>query len=156
MIQTIKRKKETMNEQPPVNNPEPLSRHEARRQRHEARHEVLGGGGSLTWAAGIILILLGVGFLMQNMGSFSIPLHNWWALFILLPALGSFEVALRTYKNNGNRLVPSARGSLLGGIVLTLITAIFLFDLNWTYFGPILIILAGISVLAGGMLPGKE
>lgn len=147
-----------MNEQPPVDNaqPEPLDRHEARHQRHEARREVLGGSGSLAWVAGVILILLGVAFLMQNMGRFSIPLHNWWALFIMLPALGAFEAALRTYKNNDNRLVASARGSLFTGVILTLVTAILLFELSWVYFGPVLLILAGIGVFANALLPGKE
>jgi hypothetical protein len=56
------RKKKNMNGQTPLNNPEsaPLSRHEAHQLRREARHEILGGGGSLTWIAGILLILLGV------------------------------------------------------------------------------------------------
>jgi len=51
-----------MDVQNPVNTPEPepLSRREARRQRHEAHREVLGGGGILTWVAGIILAGIGV------------------------------------------------------------------------------------------------
>lgn len=124
----------------------PLSRREMRRQRHAAKREILGGGGSLSWIAGLLLILLGGGFLLQNLGFF-IPLDNWWALFIMLPALGAFEVALRAYRRNGNRLVASARASLLSGAILSIITAAFLFELDWTYFGPALIILAGIGVL---------
>jgi hypothetical protein len=147
-----------MNEQTPPNNTEsePISRHEARQQRREARREVLGGGGSLTWIAGILLILLGIGFLLQTMGPFSIALHNWWALFILLPALGAFDTAIRVYKQNDNRLVASVRGSLLSGAILTLVTAMFLFELDWKYFGPVLIILAGIGIFAGAALPGKK
>jgi len=147
-----------MNEPQSVNNStsEPGSRFETRRQRRDARHAVLGGGGGLAWGAGALLVVLGAAFLMQNMGWFFFPFKNWWALIILLPALGAFEVALRAYKNNGNRLVATARGSLLTGTVLTLVTAIFLFEFDWTYFGPVLIILAGIGILFNTLVFGKE
>jgi hypothetical protein len=118
-----------MNDQSPINNtqPEPLDRHEARRQHHEARREFLGGsGGGLTWVAGVILILLGVAFLLQNIGTFSIPLENWWALFILIPALGAFDTARRIYRKSGNQFTASACSSALGGVILTLITASFI------------------------------
>jgi hypothetical protein len=72
-----------MNDQSPMKDsqPEPLSRREARQQRREARNA---GAGGLTWVAGILLIVLGIAFLMDNLGSFSIPLDNWWALFVLI------------------------------------------------------------------------
>jgi hypothetical protein len=47
-------------------------------------------------------------------------------------------------------------GSVLSGIVLTLLTLGFLFNIGWTYFGPILIILAGLGILFSGMLGRKE
>jgi hypothetical protein len=147
-----------MNEQTPSHNPQsaPPDRHEIREQRRQARRELSYGSGSLSWVAGIILVLLGVVFLLQTMGKLTIPFHNWWALFILIPALGTFETALRLYRNAGNRLIASARGSLLGGLVLTLISASFLFNFDWAYFGPVLIILAGIGILLNFSLPGKE
>ena len=132
-----------MNDQSPNNNPqpEPLDRHEARRQRLADPSR----GGS--WIAGLILIVLGVAFLMQNMGAFFIPLKNWWALFILIPAFGALDTALRIYRSEGNQLTAPARGSLIVGLVLTFVTASFLFDLSWSYFGPVLIILMGIGIL---------
>jgi peptidoglycan/LPS O-acetylase OafA/YrhL len=130
---------------------QPLSRREARQQRRTARQS-----GGLTWLAGIILILLGVAFLMQNMGTFTIPLDNWWALFILIPALGAFDKAWQTYRQGDNRLTAVARSSLLAGIILLVVTAVLLFELNWTIFGPILIILVGVGLLFNFMLPGQE
>jgi len=142
-----------MNNQPPINDtqPEPLDRREARRQRREARQ----ASGASTWITGLILILLGGAFLMQNMGSFAIPLKNWWALFILIPAVGAFDAAWRMYQNADNHLTAAARGSLLGGLVLTIVTLAFLFNINWTFFGPALLILAGAGILVNAMLPGK-
>ncbi len=131
---------------------EPLDRHEARAQRRAARHAATGG---LNWVAGLILVALGGAFLLQNMGALSITIHNWWALFILIPALGSFDTALRAYRNSGNRLNATARGALLAGAIMTVVTLAFLFDLDWTYFGPMLIILVGVGVLINSLLPGQ-
>ena len=142
-----------MNDASPTNpiQPEPLDRHAARQARREARHAATGG---LNWVAGLILVALGGAFLLQNMGALSITIHNWWALFILIPALGSFDTALRAYRNGGNRLNATAHGALLAGAFMTVITLAFLFELDWTYFGPMLIILVGIGVLINSLLPG--
>ena len=139
-----------MNEQP--DNREPFDRREARHQRRADRLADPSRGSS--WIAGIILIVLGGAFLMQNMGSYRFPLQNWWALFILIPAVGAFDTAFRAYRNSGT--FTAARGSLMVGIVLTLVTAAFLFNINWTYFGPALIILAGLGILMNSMFSGKD
>ena len=134
-----------MNEHSPMNESQPMDRHEARRQRRAERLADPSRGGG--WVAGLILILLGGLFLLRNTGMFDIPLKNWWSLFILLPAIGSLDTARRMYRSAGNRLTPPASGSLLVGLVLMLVTAVFLFELNWSYFGPILIILTGLGIL---------
>ena len=133
------------------NQPEYLNRYEARRQRREARRAMRGQYGG-TWVGGAILILLGVIFLLQNMGA--LTLNNWWALFILIPALGAFGAAWRAYQAAGGHLTAAARGSLIGGLILTMVTAIFLFELYWGILGPIIIILAGIGLLLNAFLPG--
>jgi len=134
-----------MNEQPVSN--QPVDRREARRQRRE------GTGG---WIVGVILIVLGGLFLLQNSGALRIPLTSWWALFILIPALGAFERAWRVYRSTGNQFTNQVSGSILLGIVLTLVTAAFLFNFGWTYFGPPLIILAGLGILLNGMISRHE
>lgn len=108
------------------------------------------------WITGLILIILGGLFLMRNTGTWDIPFTNWWALFILIPAVGAYSTAWRTYQDAGNRLTAQARGSLLVGLVLTLVTIMFLFELSWTYFGPILIILVGIGIILNYMIGDKE
>jgi len=132
-----------MNEQTPINDPEPFDRREARRQRRAERL----ADPSRGWAAGLILILLGGMFLMRNMGSFDFPLKNWWALFILIPAIGAFETAVRLYRHAGNQFNIRSRSSLVLGCLLVLVALGFLFNISWTFFGPILIILAGIGIL---------
>lgn len=139
-----------MNNQSPVQTspPEPLSRREARRQRREARQA--NGGG--TWIIGLILIVLGAAFLLQDMGTISIPFNNWWALFILIPAVASFDRAFRAYRNADGQFNASVRNPLLVGILLTIVTLGFIFNINWTFFGPALIILVGLGVLFNAMV----
>ena len=120
-------------------------------RRREERWAARGGRGSGAWIGGAILIILGLVFLLQNMGAF--VLNNWWALFILIPAIGAFGAAWRTYQTAGGRLTAASRGSLISGFVLTMVAAVFLFNLNWTVVGPVLIILAGIALLMNAFLP---
>jgi hypothetical protein len=95
-------------------------------------------------------------FLLRNTGTFDIPLKNWWALFILIPAIGSLDTARRLYRSAGNQLTAAAGGSLLVGVILTFLTAVFLFGLNMSYFGPILIILVGVGILVTYMIGSRQ
>jgi hypothetical protein len=132
--------------------PEYLSRHEERMRRREERIAARGGrSGSSAWILGGILVVVGIVLMLQNFNL--VLLNNWWALFILIPAIGAFAAAWRLYQNAGGHLTAPARSSLIGGLILTMITAIFLFNLNWTFLGPILIILLGVGVLVNTFLP---
>jgi hypothetical protein len=126
-------------------------RREAREMRREERRVGRGdrpGGGLI---AGAVLVVVGAVLLAQNFGITT--LDNWWALFILIPAVGALGNAWRSYQAAGGRLTTGARGSLIGGLVLLMVTAIFLFNLNWGLLGPIVIILAGVGLLLNTFLP---
>jgi CBS domain containing-hemolysin-like protein len=118
----------------------------------DRRADHLSGGGS-GWIIGVILIVLGGLFLMQNMGTLKMPISNWWALFILIPTISAFERAWQMYREAENKMTSQVSGSLLLGIVLTLVTLGFLFNIGWTYFGPSLIILVGLGILFNTMIP---
>jgi hypothetical protein len=118
-----------------------------RAQRRAARAARRSGSG---WIGGIVLLLLGGVLLLQNFGV--VYAFNWWALFILIPALGAFGAAWTVYRQTGH-LGAAARGSLLGGILLLMVAAAFLLNLNWALVGPVLLILAGFGVLMNMMLP---
>ena len=104
------------------------------------------------WVWGLFLIALGVIFLLENTGIFR--MDNWWALFIMLPAIGSFRSAYEVYKSSGNRLTGAARGPLLGGVILTTISMIFLFGLDFGAMWPLLLVRAGAALLVTALLPG--
>ena len=124
----------------------PTGSHQWLQERRQAR--ALRGG---SWVWGAILIAAGIFLLLQNLTAFS--LENWWALLILIPAAGAFANSWRVYQSS-KRLSAPARASLIGGILLTMVAAIFLFNLNWTVVGPILVILAGLGLLVNMILPG--
>jgi hypothetical protein len=125
-------------------------RREERHTRHEERWQRR-SGRPYGWFGGAILILLGVIFLLQNLG---LPfLTNWWALFILIPTFGAFAAAWNVYQENG-RLTRGAAGSLAVGFLLTVLTVAFLLNLGTGVFWPILLIAGGVVVLATSFLPG--
>jgi drug/metabolite transporter (DMT)-like permease len=97
------------------------------------------------WIAGGVLILIGIVFIVRNVTG--LELHNWWALFILIPALGSLATAWQMFQKNGRRFTAASRGPLVGGIVLLAVAAVFLFSLDWALAWPFLLILGGGALL---------
>ena len=119
---------------------------DARREERRAER----GSNSTAWIGGIILIALGIIFLLQNVRG--IYLNNWWALFILIPALGSFADAWSAYRQQGH-ISRRVRGAFISGCVFSLVTATFLFNWNWGLVLPVLLIVWGISLLMNSLLP---
>ena len=97
------------------------------------------------WIFGLVLIAVGGIFLLQNAG---LPLlvGNWWALFILIPAVAAFGAAWNIYRQTG-RLTSQAIELATGGLVPLTIAVIFLFNFNFGYAWPVLLL-----VIGGGML----
>jgi len=106
--------------------------------------------GSTPWLGGVVLILVGVVFLLRQVSGFR--LDNWWALFILIPAIGSLATAWRAYESADRKFTTSVRGSLIGGLMMVMIAAIFLFNLNWALFFPAILIITGLGILASSFL----
>jgi cation transport ATPase len=118
------------------------ARREARWQRHAGR--------PYGWLGAIILILLGVIFLLQNLG---IPfLMNWWALFILIPAVWAFVAAWNIYQDNGH-LTRGGAGSLTVGVLLTILAFVFWLNLDVGLFWPVLLIVGGLVLLGTAFFP---
>jgi hypothetical protein len=124
---------------------------QARRTARRAARDQLRNSPAYGWMAGGLLIVLGIIFLAQNLGAFY--LLNWWALFILIPAIASFATAWNSYQANG-RLTAAGRGSLIGGGILLAIAAALLFGLDFGLLWPIFLIIGGLVVLLNALLPG--
>jgi hypothetical protein len=148
-----------MNNQPEsVNKPsDPISWREERIERRQARREARGSQpGAGTVVAGLLLVLLGVVYLLQNVINLSVPIKNWGALFILIPVFILFDRAFRFYRNAGNRLTSTVWGAGFFGMILLVFTGVILFELNSEIWGPTIIILVGIGILAGAMIKTRD
>ena len=101
------------------------------------------------WIAGGVLILVGIVFIVQNV--VGVTLNNWWALFILIPAIGMLVTTYQTWMKNDRRFTAASRGPLIGALVLLAVTAVFLFNLDWGRVWPLFLILAGLAMLASSL-----
>jgi cytoskeletal protein CcmA (bactofilin family) len=100
-------------------------------------------GCTSSLVGGVVLILIGALILVQNLTD--LHLRNWWALFILIPALSSLVTAWRIFRAQGR--LGAARGPLVGGAVLLLVVIIFVFNLSWGTMWPLFLIIIGVGAL---------
>jgi hypothetical protein len=117
-----------------------------RREERQIRREQRWADGNGAWIGGTILILLGVILLARNFGIL-LP-HNWWALFLLIPAFGSFASAYSMYQRAG-QATAAVRGAIVGGLILVLLTFLFLIEFDWGRYWPVILILLGVAVIGG-------
>ncbi len=103
------------------------------------------------WFA-VALIVIGAIFLLRNYAGLEIG--NWWALFFLIPAAGSFASAWSSWRSG---MHPAAvTGQLVGGLILLTLAAIFLLELQWSKIWPVFLILFGIGALLPSLLGRRE
>ena len=113
---------------------------ELRRAQRRASYATIYG----SWMPGIILILLGGIFLAQNyLGT---TLHNWWAVFILVPAIATLTTAYALWRDGH---ADWATGPLIAGLGLLFLSGAFLLDLPIGQIWPVFLIAAGLALLIG-------
>ncbi|MBI5034032.1 MAG: hypothetical protein HZB51_26215 [Chloroflexi bacterium] len=137
----------------PLGQSQNLSWREQRRVARQDRRALRLGSRGGTGLGGIILILLGAVFLLQNMGA--VIFGNWWALFILLPAVGAFSAAWRSFSRGNGQVSGTTISSFIVGVVFTALTLALFFSFDLTWLGPTALILIGMALLvATFMRPG--
>lgn len=120
---------------------------QARQERREARRAIRGGGG---WLVGTLLILSGLILFGQNLGILAV--ENWWALFILIPAVAAFGTAAGMVQLAEGHFTRGARTQIIIGLVFTAVAAAFLFELSWSLIGPGLLILSGLALVINALI----
>lgn len=105
-------------------------------------------GPAAALAAGIFLVVVGVLTWVAWLGGTG--LRNWWALFILAPALATLAVAYGLYRHSG-AFTYAVRGPLAGGLLILTVAALFLLNMSWHIWWPLFIILPGLTLLAFGL-----
>ena len=106
-----------------------------------------------TWFGGLVLIVIGSAFLIQNLTGYWF--ENWWALFIAIPGVFALMGARRLYEQNGQRFTGQVATAAAGALFPLLIAAIFLFQLNWGKVWPLFLIAAGVLALLPQALPKR-
>jgi hypothetical protein len=116
-----------------------MSRREARRA---ARRELVHG-----WAGpsigGVVLVVLGLVLLGQNMG-LQVP-QRWWALLLLIPAIGSLVAAIRAYR--GGEDGRDALFGLIAAVIFTVLALALFFGVEWGILWPVALILVGAGLI---------
>lgn len=105
----------------------------------------------LSWSdlGGVTLLLIGLAFVTINVLGDG-RLENWWGFFILLPGLLFVGMGWRGRLDNG-RFPFIARFSMAVGLVVTTVAVMFLLDLNWGTWWPLMLIVSGVALwLVGG------
>jgi hypothetical protein len=99
----------------------------------------------------VVIIVVGVVFLVRNTGWLGTDwdFGNWWALFILIPAFGSFGNAWSSYASAGRRFGRATARSLMFGLLFLAITVVFLLELDWSIVWPVILIIVGIGLVLG-------
>jgi hypothetical protein len=130
-----------MSENPQPVVPEPTSQDGLRSRR-----------GRSGWIGGAVLIIIGLAFLAQNFGVPGVVIHNWWAVFLLIPAVTIFGNALDAYVENGNQFSSKVISSGVMSILFLGLAAVFLFDLDLGMLWPVFLIGMGLLLLFRGMV----
>jgi cation transport ATPase len=128
---------------------ERMKRREERWNRRDERWRRY-GGRPYVWFIGALLIVIGAILLLETMGYQTFL--NWWALLILIPAFWAYMAAWNIYQDN-DRVTAGVLGSIAVGILLTILTGIFLFNLEPGVFWPFLIIITGLFLVVTALFP---
>jgi len=109
------------------------------------RHDMMGRGWGGFPIGGVVILAIGVILLLGNFGLHLPP--RWWAIFILIPAVGLLVGAIRFYRVD-NTMSGRAMGPTIGGTVLLALALALFFGLNLGVFWPVVLIAVGAAIVA--------
>ena len=101
-----------------------------------------------SWIWGFVFIIGGIILLAQQVGWLGAR-YNWWALFILVPALASLGGGFSELQRSGG-FGAAVRAGLGSGLILLTLSLIFLFGLDWSQWWPLMVLVAGLTIFLEG------
>ena len=101
---------------------------------------------------GFAFIAGGVMVLLNQSGLVSLE-FNWWALFIVIPAIGSLSNAYKRYRVTNNLfdmsvMMPALIGLFMIGLMFNLLSGNG-WNFNWNLFWPLMFIIIGLGMIFG-------
>ena len=109
------------------------------------------GPSSNLWI-GLAFIAGGVMVLLNQSGWLSVN-FNWWAFFIVIPAIGSFGNAYNRYRTTNNLfdmgvMMPALIGLFMIGLMFNLLSGNG-WNFNWNLLWPLMFIIIGLGMIFG-------
>ena len=123
---------------------------EIEKEKEEARST--GYGQSVFW--GMVLIIVGAILILQRTNMLGTE-FNWWALFIFIPAFGALSTFWKILLKK-RRITGGVRSSFASFITIGTLATMFLFDLNWRIWWPLMMIAPGFSIFLNGFVDRKS
>lgn len=101
---------------------------------------------------GLAFIAGGAIILLNQSGLVSFEM-NWWAFFILIPAIGSFSSAYHRYRTTNNLfdmsvMMPALIGMVMIGLMFNLLGGNG-WNFNWNLLWPVMLIIIGLGMIFG-------
>ena len=101
---------------------------------------------------GLAFIAGGVIVLLNQSGLLSLE-FNWWAFFIVIPAIGSFRNAYNRYRATNNLfdmgvMMPALIGLFMIGLMFNLLSGNG-WNFNWNLLWPLMFIILGLGMIFG-------
>lgn len=101
---------------------------------------------------GLIFIGGGAIVLLNQMSILSFEL-NWWALFILMPAVGALSGAYNRYRTTNSLfdmgvIMPALIGLFMVALSFSMLVGVF-WNINWSLYWPIILIIIGLGIIFG-------
>lgn len=103
--------------------------------------------GANLWPLGLAVVAIGGLLLARNLGFelFFLDIHNWWAFFILLAAIGPLTQAFNAFRKEG--LGAAVANSLVSAGAIVFVALLFLLDLSIFTWWPIFVIIGGLYMM---------
>lgn len=102
---------------------------------------------SPSWTVGIMVVVIGVIFLLRNLGVdlFFLDFDNWWALVVLAASLFPLTNALARWRREG--FTHAVAGGILSAVIVATVGLLFLLELPFFTWWPLFVIYGGIFML---------
>lgn len=100
--------------------------------------------GGFQMSAGLMMVGIGVIFLINEITNFQII--NWWAIFILVPAVLNWGNAYKLFQETGT-ITKEVIQMVLTSLFPVIVASIFFFDMDWGKVWPVFIIIGGVTAL---------
>ncbi|MCB8966814.1 MAG: hypothetical protein H6660_07940 [Ardenticatenaceae bacterium] len=102
---------------------------------------------------GALLVLGGLLFLWIRLSG---AWANWWSVFILIAALALWGVAwgVGRYENGRSHFIARSNAAL--GFIIFTVAIMFLFDMDWSIWWPLMILTPGLGLLGISWRPTTD